>query len=99
MNENTTIPYIAFEAEQARNERHIRRLWIALIITIILIALTNAIWLYEWTRYDYSDIEVDSGDNGVANYIGRDGDITNGEDTSEIENSEGWEVQKNEDET
>lgn len=93
------IPYIAFEAEQARNERHIRRLWIALIITIILIALTNAIWIYEWTRYDYSDIEVDSGDNGVANYIGRDGDITNGEDTSEIENSEGWEVQKNEDET
>ena len=93
------IPYIAFEAEQARNERHIRRLWIALIITIILIALTNAIWLYEWTRYDYSDIEVDGGDNGVANYIGRDGDITNGEDTSEIEDSEGWKVQKDEDET
>lgn len=93
------IPYIAFEAEQARNERHIRRLWIALIITIIQIALTNAIWIYEWTRYDYSDIEVDGGDQGVANYIGRDGDITNGEDTSEIENSEGWEVQKNEDET
>lgn len=89
------IPYIAFEAEQARNERHIRRLWIALIITIILIALTNAIWIYEWTRYDY--VEVDGGDQGIANYIGRDGDITNCEDKGT--DSEGWEVQKDEDET
>lgn len=78
MNENSTIPYIVFEGEQARNERHIKRLWIVLIITIILLALTNAIWIYEWTRYDY--VEVDGGDQGVANYIGRDGDITNGED-------------------
>jgi len=90
---NETVPYIVFEGEQARNERHIRRLWIALIIAIVLgIAATlisNVLWLSAWTAYDYSseDIEVKS-DTGTANFIGRDGDITNGEYSCETENAD-----------
>lgn len=88
---NETVPYIVFEGEQARNERHIRRLWVALIIAIILglaaTVISNVLWLSAWTAYDYSseDIEVKS-DNGTANFIGRDGDITNGEYSGETEN-------------
>ena len=90
MNE-TTVPYIVFEGEQARNERHIKRLWVSLIIAIILglagTVISNVLWLRAWTAYDYSseDIEVKS-DNGTANFIGRDGDITNGKYSSETEN-------------
>ena len=86
------VPYIVFEGEQARNERHIKRLWIALIILITLLFASNAIWLYEWTRYDYLNVDIDSGDQGTANYIGRDGDITNGKNTSESEseNEKEW---------
>ena len=42
------VPYIVFEGEQARSERHIRRLIIALIVAVALLFLSNAFWLYEW---------------------------------------------------
>lgn len=77
------IPYIAFEGQMARNERTMKRLIIALIVTIVLMALTNAMWLYAWTMYDYADatseVSIETSE-GNANYIGNDGDITNGED-------------------
>lgn len=76
------IPYIAHESMMARQERTVRRLVIALFVAIVLMFASNAIWLYAWMRYDYvsSDSNVDiDGKDGIANYIGNDGDITNGE--------------------
>lgn len=83
MDEKLTVSYIVYESEQARNERHIRRLFIALIISILLTFATNAIWLYEWTQYDYSGSEIVSidGKEGIANYIGNNGNINNGENS------------------
>lgn len=84
-----SIPYIAYESEMARNERHIKRLIIALIVAVAAIFLSNAAWLFAWCQYDYSSsseetvIEIDSTDGGNANYIGNDGDIYNGKDYSE----------------
>ena len=84
-NDKMTIPYIAFEAAQTRSEHHIRALIKALIIAIALLFASNAVWLYAWVQYDYvgtdesSEITVDAG-SGTANYIGQDGDITNGTD-------------------
>ena len=80
-----TIPYIAFESAQARNERIVKRLIAALILVIVLLFATNAIWIYEWMSYDYviedgEEITVDAGERGNANYIGNDGSIVNGED-------------------
>ena len=76
------VPYIAFESMMARYERHTKRLIIALVITIILMFASNALWLYEWCQYDYSDTDSTSVDldatDGNANYIGNDGDINNG---------------------
>ncbi len=77
------VPYIVHESAMARNERAVKRLVIALIVAIALIFASNAIWLYAWMQYDYSsemttsEINVD-GKDGIANYIGNDGDINNG---------------------
>lgn len=77
------IPYVVHEGSLARMERIIKKLIVALIIAIILIFASNCIWLYAWMQYDYSSSEstetvtVD-GKDGVANYIGNDGEITNG---------------------
>ena len=49
-----SIPYVVFEAAEARSERHIKRLIIALIISIIVSLLTNLAWLYVWNQYNYS---------------------------------------------
>lgn len=82
---NVNVPYIVFEGEVARAERHVKRLLIALVITIALLFISNMIWLNAWTQYDYAEdtITVDSEDGGNANYIGEDGEITNGESSSQ----------------
>lgn len=85
-----TIPYLAYEGAMARNERAVKRLVIALILAISMIFASNGIWLYCWMQYDYSSEEIVTvdGKDGVANYIGNDGDITNGKDySSESENT------------
>lgn len=80
-----TVPYIAHQSAAARQERQIRRMWIALVVATALIFASNAIWLYAWCQYDYSstmeEIIVDA-ENGNANYIGQDGNIYNGENNS-----------------
>lgn len=80
---SASIPYFAHEGILSRCERIIKKLVIALIITIVLIFASNALWLYSWMQYDYAgeeeSVEV-NGTDGVANYIGNDGDISNGED-------------------
>lgn len=61
------VPYLVYEATQARNERTIKRVVIALIIAIILIFVSNAIWLWAWTQYDYvsTDTSYWQDGNGV----------------------------------
>ena len=79
-NEQMQVPYIVFEGSMARAERHTKRLVIALIIAVIMIAVTNIAWLWVWNSYEYvgdSTVTVDG--EGNANYIGNDGDINNGE--------------------
>lgn len=81
----TSVPYIVHEAAEARNERHIKRLAVALVVAVALIFASNALWLWAWMQYDYDveteeyTVDLDAGE-GNANYIGQDGDIYNGTD-------------------
>ena len=74
------VPYIVYEGEMARQERHIKRLIIMLAIMLVLFFASNMAWLYVWNQYEYveEDVSVDSQDGGNANYIGNDGAIING---------------------
>lgn len=82
---DAAVPYIVHETAMAQSERHIKRLWIALIVAIALIFVSNAVWLWAWMQYDYSaetyteEVTVDSDDGGDANYVGNDGDIVYGD--------------------
>ena len=83
---NFSVPYIVFEGAEAKSERTIKRLIIALVITIGLLFTTNLAWLLEFFSYDYvgEDTTTTVGaDNGTANYIGQDGDITYGTDNGQ----------------
>lgn len=88
---NVNVPYVVHEATVARQERHIKRMWIALIVAVALVFVSNAVWLYAWMQYDYSgtyeEIIVDAEDDGNANYIGQDGNIYNGENNSPQDNT------------
>lgn len=84
--ENNMIPFAVYESMQVKDERVIKRLIIALIISVCLIFATNAIWLWVWLQFDYviEEVEVDSEEGGDANYIGNDGNIYNGEGGEEV---------------
>lgn len=84
MDNKQTIPFIVFESISSRYERVVKHLITAIVIIVMLLFVSNAIWVYEWTQYDYSSesVEVDAKD-GTANYIGNDGDINNGKDSSD----------------
>lgn len=69
MNEKLEIPYIVHEAEMARSERNIKRLWIALIIAIVLIFGSNAAWLWYISQYDFESYDYSQDGEGV-NIIG-----------------------------
>lgn len=79
------VPFIVHEGIMSRMERSIKRLFILLMVAIACLVVTNAVWLYAWMQYDYSGNETVTvdGRSGTANYIGEDGVITNGEDSSQ----------------
>ena len=80
MDEQMKVPYIVYESSMARAERKQKRLWIALIVSVVMIVLSNIAWLYVWNSYEYvGESQVSVEGEGTANYIGNDGDITNGE--------------------
>lgn len=77
------VPFIVHEGMMSRMERQMKRLFILLAILIAALVISNAAWLYAWVQYDYScDTVTVDGTDGVANYIGNDGEIVNGESGS-----------------
>ena len=74
------VPYIAHESAVARLERVIKRLWVLSLVLIVLLAASNAAWI--WWESQYQTIETtitQENADGYNNYIGNDGDIVNGE--------------------
>lgn len=85
--DNIIMSRLAFERMQAKDERN--DLWrnITIIVLIILLVVTNAMWLIAWNQYDYVDedysVDMQADGDSNANYIGNNGDIHNGsEDNS-----------------
>lgn len=78
------VDYAVVEGIQIRHERTVKRLIIALIIALLLVFASNALWLYAWCQYDYTSEETQSvveqkaDDGSNANYIGQSGEINNG---------------------
>lgn len=83
--ENTpvSVPYVVYRDAMAHDRWAIKGLVIALIVTILLLFASNAIWLYYWNQFEYSAEEtvttVDSKGDGIANYTGGDGGVIYGE--------------------
>lgn len=82
------IPFIVYESAMTRAERHARRLVIVIILTLVLMFISNGLWLYNWFQYDYAQdtetVTVDTGE-GNASYIENGGAIINAEDNSNKE--------------
>lgn len=78
------VPYIVHESAMARMERTIRRLWILLILLVVLLVGSNALWIVYESQFEEitTSVEMDN-ENGYNSYIGNDGDIYNGTNESD----------------
>lgn len=76
----TDVPYIVHEADMARQERTIKRLWILLIILVLALVGSNLAWaMYENSFADeVTETYTSEADGGVA-IVNRDGSISYGE--------------------
>ena len=90
-NDNIIMSRLAFERMQAKDEKNDRWRNIIIVLLIVLLVITNAMWLWAWNQYDYVDdytsVEADDGSN--ANYIGHNGDINNGSSDSTQDTEQG----------
>ena len=91
MNENRerkapeTISYYEHEEEIFRMERHLRRLWIALLVAIALLFLTNAGWLIYESMFDTINYTQDGADINNIN-TGEQGNVSS--DGAEIKDKD-----------
>ena len=74
---NVSVPYVVHEAEVSRQERQIKRMWIALIVLMVALFLTNLAWIgyesqFETISYDYTQ------DGEGTNIIGDSNEVNNG---------------------
>jgi hypothetical protein len=70
------VPYIVYESTQAKNERTTKRIIITLVIAVCLLFMSNMLWLYAWTMYDYESTE-DTQDGQGINLIGDRNEVNN----------------------
>ena len=55
-----------------------RQFWIIIILIVGLI-VSNGIWIWYINQFDFNSETTTLDGNGVNNYIGNNGDITNGD--------------------
>lgn len=80
------IPYFAFEGEMARTERHIKRLWIAIIVLAFVTVITNVMWIWYISQYDYTTYDYEQSNEDGVNVVGEDNVVDYGISKSNKEN-------------
>ena len=78
-----TVPTCVYDDAVAHAVHRERMHWIVHIIELVIIVLIVGAFLLYLNQYEYvsnETVTVD-GQTGVANYIGKDGNIYNGEDS------------------
>lgn len=89
-NDNIVMSRIAFERMQAKDERNDKWRNIIIILLIVLLVVSNGLWLWYESQYEYvidDYTEVDSGE-GDINYIGHNRDINNGTNSTQTDGNE-----------
>lgn len=93
MDSNVTVPYIVYDEEMARHERHIKRLIAVLVVVLVMLFMSNMAWLYVWNQYEYVD-ETETTTTIKATQDGEGVNIVGGEDVSYGSDSSNREEEK-----
>ena len=75
--QDNSIPYIAYESAIASSERQIKRLWIALILCMIMLFVSNGLWLYYESQFETISYAQDGNGINAINTDSEIGDLIN----------------------
>lgn len=68
------VPYIVHEADMARQERTIKRLWILAILLVVLLVGSNCAWIWRESQFvdEVTTVEswADDGSTAIGNVDG-----------------------------
>ena len=82
--QHVNVPYVVHESIVARQERQIKRMWIAIIVSISMLFASFA--LFVWYEAQFETITYEQDGEGINNVnYGEQGDLNNG---AESENKE-----------
>lgn len=73
------VSYLAYESMKVTLERTIRRLWILAIVLILLLAVTNAVWIYYESQWEDITITAEQTADNQSNNYAVGGDFYGGE--------------------
>lgn len=73
------VSYLAYESMKTTLERTIKRLWILAIVLILLLAGTNAAWVYYESQFEDVVITAEQAADGHSNNYAIGGDLVGGE--------------------
>lgn len=71
------VPFVVHENMRAQMDLQIRRLIRVIVLLVVLLVGSNMAWLLYEEQYETVRVQQEN-DRGVNNFIGNDGDITNG---------------------
>lgn len=81
-NTSVTVPYVVHEATVARQERQIKRMWVALIVAISMLFASFA--LFVWYESQFETITYEQDGEGINNVnYGEQGDLNNGAESED----------------
>lgn len=85
--EKMYVPYIVYEGEMARQERHVKRLVVMLALMLMLFFASNMAWLYVWNQYEYVEetetTTIDAKQDGEGVNIVGGKDVSYGSDSND----------------
>jgi hypothetical protein len=89
-NDNIIMSRIAFERMQSKDEKNDHWRNIIILTLIILLVVTNAMWLVAWNQYDYvdDDYSIDAQQDGYGVNIVSGGDLDYGADSNDPQANE-----------
>lgn len=64
-----TVSFLVYESSQTRLDRIIHKLVVALTVSVALLFISNALWLWAWSQYDYANNEITQDGSGT-NIVG-----------------------------
>lgn len=62
----------AFESAITRYEKIIHRLIVVVVLSLVMLFISNAVWIYAWKQLDFADSTIINNTEGTTSFVGGD---------------------------